>query len=662
MSGWLDKVPRGRADLFLLGGLLSVLALWLKTAYRLPLGDTLLWYSGVFMTCYVPGSLLLRWVVPTGQDSSSRLLHALGLGFALHPPVYAFLRAVGAPWAMAALLGGLLIIWFTLLFRDRRRYPHSYRDIAALLFLMAFALVILHLSHFTDVVFRGSGFDIRTLYTETVFHLGFVNVLTHAYPPFFPYASGVPFSQYHLFMHLHIELFHRFLGLDTLSVTFFFFPLLSFSLLVGLPYLLTRHLGCSRSMGVLAGVLMLGSDFSFLPGMLGAMPPQAPWTIAFTTTVWSLLTLNGYLPALPVLFLFLIHLVNFSRTGSRKSVIMFVLLGYASFGFKSSMGLHIFGTLLLTGLVSAVLPGERKVGRRLVAASALLALAMAADLVLLRGGAGRELALEPFTRLDFTLMMLGLRNMPGWFPPAGFVILLLAAFGIRMVGFVLLRDMLRQRSFDPVVLFIMLFALAGFVLPDIVLIRSPGSGVENDAAWFASQGLMAAWLIVPLVLGRVVRKRARLVLAVLVLVLAAPSTLQFLSLRYNDARLRVGSDDLDVVRYLKETPGDSVVLHPPEPAISLASTMAGRQSIRHSDHTFLSVYAGVSEDRERERFVRAFFSPEGRNVRGAVLRKYGVTHVYAPLALARTLDAEPALNRTMMNGTYAVYKVSAAPK
>ena len=136
-----------------------------------------------------------------------------------------------------------------------------------------FVFLLLHFSHFTDIIFTEAGFRIRTTYlTETVYHVGIINNLKDIFPPSYPYASGIDFSHYHLNMHLQIEMFNRLFHIDTLKLTFFYFPLLYFFLLVFVPYMYVRNYLGYRFLGIMTGLLIFGADLSFIPGLLGMIP------------------------------------------------------------------------------------------------------------------------------------------------------------------------------------------------------------------------------------------------------------------------------------------------------------------------------------------------------------------------------------------------------
>jgi hypothetical protein len=153
-------------------------------------------------------------------------------------------------------------------------------------------------------------------------------------------------------MHLEIEMFHRLFSVDTMKLTFFYFPSLYFTLLVFLPYFFVLEIGGTRFIGVLTGILLFGSDLSFIMGLFGNVPGDYPWINIYNPAIWSILTLNGILPALIVMFLFILFLLQFDVSGKRAFLIILCMLGYSAYGFKSSMGFHLMAALFLAGLAS----------------------------------------------------------------------------------------------------------------------------------------------------------------------------------------------------------------------------------------------------------------------------------------------------------------------
>ena len=644
------------------------IAFVLNMSYFLPIKDSLLWFAGIFIYFYIPGNLLLRYLDFNKDEYFINFFHSIALGAALIPLVYIIFRRLSHPEMVYPFGIAIFLAWLILTVRDFKRdrisVYTSFLDIQSALVLIAVVFFLLHLSYFTDIIFLENGFKLRNIYlNETIFHLGIINALRGMFPPIFPYESGVNFSYYHLNMHFEIEMFNRLFSIDTLKLTFFYFPLLYSCLLVFVPFIFIRKYLGSRFVGVLTGILMFGSDLSFIPGLLGIFPTDRPWNVLFNSTVWPILTLNGNLPALFVMFLCILYLKKFYEDGRLSYILVFAFLGFSAYGFKSSMGPHIMVVSFLTGIASMVFMKDKKKGKLLCTVSVLTILAMAIDAILFRSSAGNNiLSLDLFNRFNDSLAKLGVSDMPWVFYPVIFPIYILAAFGIRALGFYSLKDVFEKKYFDPTVIFLTIFAISGFLLAEMIFLGPlvPLYMKTNNAMWFSFQSLTAAWLLLPYFLLRMNLDRKRFLgVMVLTILLSAPSTVQFLSLRFNPNYYTVNSNAMEVVRYLETTPPRSVVLHPPNlKGASLASNLTGRPSVLSFFQSYVIHYTKQTEAENRLKDIELFFNTHEVIGRSSILKKYKVDYVYAPMSYTPCLDKEPMLLQVLKNNEYVLYKVN----
>lgn len=656
---------KGLKVVLILIAIFICIALLLNLLYSLPLKDSFLWYAGIFFCFYIPGNLLVRYIGFDKDEYFVNFFHSTALGTALVPLVYTIMRRLSHPEFLYVFVIVMFLFWFILnihKFKDKKGDVYtSPKDLLSTLVLIGVVFILLHLSHFTDVVFLENGFKIRNVYlTETVFHLGIINVLRGMFPPIYPYASGVDFSHYHLNMHLEIELFNSIFSIDTLKLTFFYFPLLYFLLLVFLPYIFIRKYGGVAVLGVTTGILMFGSDFSFIPGLLGIFPSDYPWTAFFTPTIWSLFTLNGYLPALFVMFMCVFYLRKYYEDGRLLHLLIFALLGYSAYGFKSSMGPHIMGAAFLTGIASVVLMKDKKKGKILCVFSALTIFAIAFDAILFKGNAGNNiLSIDPFNRFKDSLTKLGFFNLPWLLYFLFFPIYILITFGVRALGFYILKDVFKVKNFDSVVVFLIIFIVSGFLLSEFIYLGSPSYRI-NNAVWFSVQSLMAAWLLLSYFLLSLRNNKKKLWgLLIVIILLSAPATVQFLTLRYDNKYYPIGPNEMEIVNYLQTTQPRSVILHHlnklnDQP--SLASNFAGRQSVINLFRSFVGDWVGVKEKNNRINDAVSFFTESNAN-RSFILKQYKVDYVYAPSNFAIFLDNEPMLIKIMKNSEYVLYRV-----
>jgi hypothetical protein len=407
---------------------------------------------------------------------------------------------------------------------------------------------------------------------------------------------------------------------------------------------------------------MFGSDLSFIPGLLGIFPRDYPWNAFSASTLWPLFTLNGFLPAMFIMFLCVLYLKKYYEDGRLSHIIVFALLGFSAYGFKSSVGPHIMGASFLTGVASVVFMNDKKKGKLLCAVSVLTILAIATDTILFRGGTGNNiLSIELLNRFHNSLNRLGISDMSWFLYPVIFLLYILATFGIRALGFYALKGVVEKRYLDPTIVFLAIFVVSGFFLSEIIFLGPlvPPAFRVNDAMWFSLQSLMGAWLLLSYFLLRINRYgKGFLGAVVLIILLSAPSTVQFLLLRFNPTYYTIDSNAMEVVRYLETTPPSSVVLHPPNlDGPSFASNLTGRPSVLSFFQSYIIQNIGQQDADNRLKDVKLFFNLHEVINRSSILKKYKVDYVYAPLSSATTLDKESILLKVLENRGYVLYRV-----
>lgn len=642
----------------------AVTAILLRLLYALPLTNSFLWFAGIFVYYVIPGNLMLRFLGFRTNDCCTHLVHATALGASIIPLMYSLCRLVALPWLVSVFAVALVPVWLVISLRAVRGNNHHAAtapgDVLALLLLTAAVVFLLHLSHFTDVIFLENGFlhRINDL-TETEYHHGLIANLRELYPPLYPYTSGTGPFQYHLLMHLSVEMMNRFLSVDTLQLTYFYFPLLYFWLLATLPYLFFRTFYAVRLPGALAGMLMFGAGLSFIPGFAGLLAPQYPWTGFFKTTIWSLFTLNGYLPSLFVMLLSFLYLKKYLESGKTRFIAVFALLGYAAYGFKSSMGYHLMAGLFMTGLVMLLSARNRYTGTILCAVSAGVSIVMAADVMLLRQGAGHfSASISLFHDFRTSLQLLGYSDMPRYVYPAVYLLYVLALLGVRALGFCSLRGRFKKQSIDITVIFLAIFGVSGIIVSELFFVGI-ASGEVNNAVWFGVQSLAAMWILVAyVILDRIREGNKCLVYCLAVALLSFPSTAQFLSLRFSPGYYYYDASAVEVINYLGKTDYNTVVLAPPNFKVpSLAANFAGRQSVYSHYHAFVSQTRGKAEADSRLSDLARFFTAPDLHSMVPILNKYNVDYVYATLNYADRLDSVPVMTKVLQNEKYVLYAV-----
>jgi hypothetical protein len=519
---------------------------------------------------------------------------------------------------------------------------------------------LLSFSHFAD--FRvGEGVEVyrTTRLSESIFHLGFVNTIKDNFPPPAIYAAGsVDFSHYHLNTHLQMEGIHRLTGIETDRLVFWYFPFLYFLLLFLLPYGFVKNHGGSQAAAIVAGILIFGSGLSFLPGVVGMADPTFAWVQFFYPTIFSVLTLNGLLPALVGLFVVLIALPAISE---KQPVGFWLVLGlviFGSYGLKSSMGVQIAGVLLAVSILKLALDRNNLRDWRLTAFSVILLSAMLIDLELLRSGTGNiSVDFQPWFSLNSMLSRLGLENINEISRLAMFVLIFLLTLGVRLAGVLTLRHTLKLiPEIRWFVVFVLLFLVGGYVLPDIVYLGDDAHAF-NHADWFAVQGLFASWFLVFLFLSRLdTTKLSGKAIIVLMIFFAFPSTLQLIWLKTDSPEVTIGPSEHEVVDFLKSTEPDSVVLHPlNQGKPSLASNFAGRSSVLNVHLSFVNETQGLTQ---RAIGTLTFFDPKTNpEIRTEIMNYYGVTHVLGPHSAEEWLNQQSDLKKEFSNEKYSVWAV-----
>jgi hypothetical protein len=273
------------------------------------------------------------------------------------------------------------------------------------------------------------------------------------------------------------------------------------------------------------------------------------------------------------------------------------------------------------------------------------------------GGAGQKNTLELFHSFNSSLSKLGISNLPWFYYPIAFISYALAIFGARAFGFVLLKDVFRKNYFNLAVFFLLVFAVSGFFLSEVISIGYSGSQV-NNAIWFSVQSLFGAWLLVSYFLMEKRKYQKRFItFIIIVLLFSVPSTIQFLSLRYHPSYCYFNSNAMEVISFLKNLPPESKVLHPLNNEPSPASNFAGRPSVINTFRAFVPFMIGEQSCSARISDVATFFSSDSFTNRTLILKKYNVDYVYAPTSYIPLLDSEPALTTVLKNNEYVVYRV-----
>ncbi|MGA8889957.1 MAG: hypothetical protein WB493_00215 [Anaeromyxobacteraceae bacterium] len=668
-TSWRSMNVPGVAGFAALGGF----ALMLRYLHGVPWGATTAFVIACYALLYCPGRVVLH-SVGLAVAPATELVLALLAGLSLMTGVYQLARLAGAPWVIpgVAIPATGYVLWTDVRRRlHARNIPRRPPPRGLLVAVLALGVLAagLHVSHFSDLRLQPDGGVLLRNHhmTESAFHLGLMNMAKSAVPPPYPYASGYALP-YHAGIHLLGEMLSRFAGIDTLLATYFFLPALFLALLLAAAgvffFDLVPHVGLAAAFAL----MMLGADFSFVPGIVLGFPADVPWTLFFRTTIWSLFTLNGLLPAVPMMFGAFLLFRRYAR-GQPSSLALLVLLSLGAFQVKSSMGLQ----LLACGLVVSLwfLQRERSPRWRNASLAFFLGgLIVVGDLAL-RGKPTEvvtRLTLAPFGGFRRTLESVagaipGLPTTasPGWLGIALlplFLAYVVGFLGVRAVGFCYAYDAFRARKMPPPFeSFLFLFCLGGLVVGETLHLG--GADGINNADWFAVQSVLAATTYFGLWFsGAWLGGKRALAVAVCVIGLA-PTTLNFLALRSGGSYVEIGPDVLATARFLeRSTPPGAVVLELIENGYpSIAAQFAGRRTVLGTHRSFLRSTVGREELDRRFAALSAYFGGAPVEDRDRVLDEFGVNYVVVPNAWYQLIHGQRRLTPVFRNASLTVLSV-----
>jgi hypothetical protein len=646
-----------------------VLALFFTVLLRLAYGVPALSSASFFLACYAfiycPGRAVLR-LARVDESGASGLALSLTAGLCATPILYTVARMVGAPRSIFAVVVPAVVhvVWTDVRHLRVRSPPPLIavsRQLAAPVIAVGVLTAVLHLSHFSDLkVQPGGGFLLRDHFmTETVFHLGVINMAKGEVPPPYPFASGYSLP-YHVDMHVLAEMFSRFAGVDTLLGAYFYLPLLFSFLLVFVAGVFFFELVPNVGVATAFGLMMFGADFSFIPGLLLRFPTEYPWTLIFKTTIWGLLTLNGILPALSIMFGFFILYRRYAMQ-ARSSLFLLTLLAVGAFRMKSSTGAH----LLACGIASAIYGYARDRTSRWLFATAAFVLggAIAVADLLFRGNPTEVVTravVAPFTGFTRTIEQLAiarpsLADLHSLALCLLFLVYVTGFLGVRVVMFRHVAALVRARTTPPPFDgFLLLFCLAGPVIAEFLYLGGP-DGI-NMAEWFAIESIFAATIYFASWFAKASQGRRGWIATVVCLIGMAPTTVNLLMLRGGGTYFEITPDEVGAAAFLeRSTPAGSVVLEfPRETGLSIAAHLAGRQTVLGTYRSFLFSTVGAAAIDQRRNDISAFVGGASPAARTAILERYRVSYVLVPTAWAAFLADQLRLTPVYGHASIAV--------
>jgi hypothetical protein len=535
--------------------------------------------AAVVFILYFPGKLLV-----VAARLRPGLLEDWALSLAL-----GMAASTGLYW-ICALMGvrGLFLLWPLgatgfCLFRGARNWrrvvgshfalemPHVL--LTGLLGLILVPLFLLPMYYRNMVLLPDGSMSYLDTPPDPFFHLSVTNELTHSVPPQVPFLAGQPLP-YHYAMHLLAAMLSDVARLSTLDLMFRFMPTLFLALTTLAIFCFSRFwMGSSYAALLAAFLVIIGEDFSFIPGLL--LKSDDVWSYQFfhVPTIYSFYFINPILPALAILFVGLLCLVRLCEKGGRGWLLVTAFLFTSLSACKLFTGMHVLAALAIAGLIYVLVFGDR-VLLKVVALTAL----GSAPFVLAGwlGGAGLETSMRlqpwPFvpkmlhalglggTWLGFQMRLLfnggvvSLTNLALLFTVA-LPLYLVGSLGVGMAAIPsVMKTLWRPRRWRAVRFFLASFVVLG---PAIALTWSltpeDAPRAYNNAIWFYAESKHLLWLFVAELVLLASRGRRWLwqsVIVAAVILVAIPSSIQYFAVQMSSTPVVLERSGVEALTYM----------------------------------------------------------------------------------------------------------------
>ena len=615
-----------------------------------------------FTGIYMPGRLAIRALGLRSGRRLDRFTLALAVGMPLAAAAYAACVAAGAPWlfrlwpVVAAGASCLPRLRPGTQFVGGLRYVHSLLLVVvacALARLAAASVLLRNLARTSD-----GGLTLHPL-GDLIFHVAIANELTHHVPPSNPAIPGLALN-YHYGMDLLAALFTPF-GLDTMDLTVRFVPVLLLVFLVLAAFCCARAWPIPETAAVVVPWLMvLGEDFSFIPGLLvGSPEPWVVWFLGMPSTA-SLYLLNPMLPALGFLMAALLAAIRFFEDEGRAWLVILALTTAALFQTKVFVGAQWLCALGAASLVQAF--RRRRLAPLLAPAAAAAA---AAPLLVSAWGAdaGRNrIALDPWPYVPTLPYRMGLGDtvVARWtgefyngqttlarglvFFGIGLSLYLFLSYGARLAGLprwwrAFARPLQAAPAHYLAAVFIALGPLLSLSL-SVTAAGYPARTTYNNAVWFLIASKHAGWLYAVEAMASWKRRGAAVLGVAGLVVLSLPATLELLA-RTSAAPGRLSPSLVRMLEFARrEVPAGSVCLAREDLAqVLLATTPCRALVLDVFPYSFLSPSEQAALRGRRDSFWAAWSPPAAEagapRVRFDVLEELGVDYVIVRAARHR---------------------------
>ncbi len=647
-------------------------------------------YAAGILVCFLLPGLAITQRLRLALHSEGLLVVSLGLGLAASNLGYTVACYARLPWLYLLLpLGSLL--W---LVRAARRASPARAPRLALLPRLLIWLVVLtaaslltrmpvHALDFTPAAHGGLNLVVPP---DGTLHTAIINELLHTFPPRNPFAPDRALS-YHYANELSAVVLCKFFQLPASSVCLRLLPTFFVAYAILAVYVLVRRLTGSLPAALVTPLLiLLGEDFSFVPGLMTGSAGVWAGEYFSSPSVFGLYFVNPNLPGLAIFFGAMWAFLRALGAGPERRVWIGVagtLFALAAsykifFGIQSAAALGIawlccrgqrrrfvleLGVATVVGCLVLMLPGALARAR--------------ADMITIVPTlytAYIPTALNKLTLAShgwcaaLTQMFSSHRPTPAGLAElllVGLPLFVIGTLGARLLGILRLIEAVRRPSSAHQALqFLGLFVIVGYVL-------GLGSKVTprefpdayNNSVWFLVESKLVAWVFVALVIGKLFKtwspRRAAWLSVVQIGLLAVPASINtFLVGANNGAPTIATKDELAVAEYLQRVaaPGTVVLCE----GVNLRRLLLGVSGLRvpHAPEFYASSFLSRRDLDLRTQEHQAFWQSWALDVfRRDLANKYQVDYVVATRPLP---DTRPKFQRA----GYFVYDVasSSAPK
>jgi hypothetical protein len=438
--------------------------------------------------------------------------------------------------------------------------------------------------------------------------VGVTYELVTGYPPQVPGLAGFPLG-YHLGTDLVRAAANRWVGTDPWdSLTRLDVTLWALALILAIRGVMAR-MGAPPAAVALAPWTLLFTDLSFV----FVLDEQAHWwtDLLRGNLLLSLVYANPVIPALALALGAVVALSRYQEEGRPGHLVLAAFLAAAVPCFKVFLGAHL---LLGLGVAFALARNARR--------GAILALVVpwalaTALLVLGQGGETVSVVVAPLDLARVTRATLDMPALEGSHLVAWAAAWLLLSLGLRVFGIPRAVRSLRGQTTASV---LAAMALTGWPLGLLFRVSAPevlaGQKVVNDAAYLIEQSGPLLWLFTAWALVAFASSPSRRILtAVAVVVLATPSTIQYVVQKRGTPPARLPAPMVRAMDALEPAshPGDVVLQrpaarYPPAPVI-----LAGRRVPYDRFTPYLTQFASPEALEARHLQVYRFFRSRDRD-------------------------------------------------